>query len=78
MRVVPSVMMAVLRSPIRCNVYPCRSGRFGYEYFEKLSTATVKELLVEQVPAEEAADVANDGPPERSELGVITLGVNEV
>lgn len=61
----------------RSDVHPCRSGRFGYEYFEKLSTVTVKDLFVEQVPAEAAGD-NNDSPPEESELGVITLGVNEV
>lgn len=54
---------------------PRRTGRFGYEYFEKLSTVAVRELFVEQAPAE-AADV--DGPPQESELGVITLGVSEV
>lgn len=37
----------------------------------------MKDLFVEQV-SEEAADVLNDNPPEGSELGVITLGVNEV
>lgn len=56
---------------------PRWAGRFGYEYFEKLSTVAVKGLFVEPIPAEPAG-VLKDGPPEGSELGVITLGVNEV
>lgn len=53
------------------------SVRFGYEYFEKLSSVAVKELFIEHVPDEPADD---DGLPGESadELGVITLGVNEV
>ena len=45
-------------------------GRFGYEYFEKLSTVAVKGIFVEQISA--------NSPPEEVDLGVITLGVNGV
>lgn len=55
----------------------CRfSSRFGYEYFDKLSSRTIKDLFTE--------DVANAGisasleEADNDDLGVITLGVNEV
>lgn len=47
-------------------------ARFGYEYFEKLSTVAVtKGIFADQISA--------NGPTEEdADLGVITLGVNGV
>lgn len=55
----------------------CRfSSRFGYEYFDKLSSRTIKDLFTEDVP--NAGVSTSPEEADNDDLGVITLGVNEV
>lgn len=54
----------------------CFPSRFGYEYFDKLSSSTIKDLFTDDVPN---TDVSSSLEKAASrDLGVITLGVNEV
>ncbi|CAM9731190.1 unnamed protein product [Scytosiphon promiscuus] len=70
----PAILREFAKEAIR--EQPTDIYKFGLEYFEKLSSVAVKERFIEHAPDENA----DDGLPGESadDLGVITLGVNEV
>ncbi|CAN0314494.1 unnamed protein product [Ectocarpus sp. 12 AP-2014] len=75
----PAILREFAKEAIR--EQPADIYRFGYEYFAKLSSVEEKDVIVEQpAPAEGTIGGVDASQPGESsdDLGVITLGVNEV